>query len=163
MARTAERPALLDELKDQLAPVALRLPSYARLVWELYRDPEVPKGRKVLLSAGLAYSLSPIDLIPGFIPAIGQLDDLYVLLRTALGVLDGLPAERRESHLRAVGLTRATLEDDLRRLRAAAARLAREGIRASGRAAVWGLRVAAAGARRVGRAALLFARKGVRR
>jgi uncharacterized membrane protein YkvA (DUF1232 family) len=43
------------------------------------RDPRVPWYAKVLAVAVAAYALSPIDLIPDFIPVIGYLDDLVIL------------------------------------------------------------------------------------
>lgn len=43
------------------------------------RDPRVPWYAKALAVAIAAYALSPIDLIPDFIPVIGYLDDLILL------------------------------------------------------------------------------------
>ena len=40
---------------------------------------EVPKGSVVAIVAGLLYLVSPIDVIPDFIPVLGLLDDLFVL------------------------------------------------------------------------------------
>ncbi len=48
------------------------------------RDPRVPWYGKVLAAAIVAYALSPIDLIPDFIPVLGYLDDLILI---PLGVL----------------------------------------------------------------------------
>ena len=42
-------------------------------------DPRTPRAAKLLGAAFLAYLLSPIDLIPDFIPVIGQLDDIIVV------------------------------------------------------------------------------------
>ena len=42
-------------------------------------DPRVPWIAKVLAGAVAAYALSPIDLIPDFIPVLGQLDDLIIV------------------------------------------------------------------------------------
>ena len=43
------------------------------------RDPRVPTGVKVLALAVAAYAVSPIDLIPDFIPVLGYLDDLILV------------------------------------------------------------------------------------
>jgi uncharacterized membrane protein YkvA (DUF1232 family) len=48
------------------------------------RDPRVPCYAKVAAIAVAAYALSPIDLIPDFIPVIGYLDDLVIV---PLGIL----------------------------------------------------------------------------
>ena len=43
------------------------------------RDPRVPWFAKAMALAVAAYALSPIDLIPDFIPVIGYLDDLVIV------------------------------------------------------------------------------------
>ena len=52
-----------------------------------YRDPRTPWYAKALAVLVAAYALSPIDLIPDFIPVLGQLDDLLLVpLGIALAV-----------------------------------------------------------------------------
>ena len=53
-------------------------------LWLAARDPRTPWYAKMLALAVAAYALSPIDLIPDFIPVIGYLDDVVVV---PLGVL----------------------------------------------------------------------------
>lgn len=48
-------------------------------VWYLVRDPRTPPSSKAVAWLVLAYALSPIDLIPDFIPVLGLLDDLLLL------------------------------------------------------------------------------------
>ena len=43
------------------------------------RDPRTPWYAKVLAAAIVAYAVSPIDLIPDFIPVLGLLDDVLLL------------------------------------------------------------------------------------
>ena len=133
-------PSLLQGLKQTLMPVAGRLPAYTRLLARLYRDPATSRRQRLWLAAGLGYSLSPVDLIPGLIPGLGQLDDLYAVLSTLNRVLGQLPPERRGAHLTAVGLDPLVLEEDLERIRVAMGLLVRAGLRGAGRALAWTLR-----------------------
>lgn len=48
-------------------------------VWLAARDPRVPVLAKLLAACVAAYALSPIDLIPDFIPVLGYLDDLILV------------------------------------------------------------------------------------
>jgi uncharacterized membrane protein YkvA (DUF1232 family) len=48
-------------------------------LWLAARDPRVPWYAKALCAAVAAYALSPIDLIPDFVPVLGYLDDLILL------------------------------------------------------------------------------------
>ncbi|MEO6042085.1 MAG: DUF1232 domain-containing protein [Croceibacterium sp.] len=48
-------------------------------LWLAARDPQVPWHAKALAGAVAAYALSPIDLIPDFIPVLGLLDDLLIV------------------------------------------------------------------------------------
>ena len=53
-------------------------------LWLAARDPRVPWLAKAVAACVAAYALSPIDLIPDFIPVIGYLDDLLLV---PLGIL----------------------------------------------------------------------------
>lgn len=99
-------------LAVSIATIA-RLPRYARLTAALLRDPEVPKRSKVALTAGLAYLVSPIDLVPGLVPVIGQLDDVLAVLLGIRVALAALPERVRTDHLVRVGLTADQLDADL--------------------------------------------------
>ena len=56
-------------------------------LWLAAREPRVPRAAKVLAFAVAAYALSPIDLIPDFVPVVGLLDDLLIVpLGIALAV-----------------------------------------------------------------------------
>ena len=85
-----------------------RLKQWARSIkrdvialWIAARDPRVPWYAKAVAGLVAAYALSPIDLIPDFIPIIGYLDDLLIV-----------PA----GIMLAVKLTPADLMDEFRRL-----------------------------------------------
>jgi len=56
---------------------ALKKNTYA--LYLASKDPRVPVPAKIIIGLVVAYALSPIDLIPDFIPVIGYLDDLVLL------------------------------------------------------------------------------------
>src|SRR6202795_4330859 len=58
---------------------ARRLSQDGHAIYLASRDPRVPWYVKFLAIAVAAYALSPIDLIPDFIPVIGYLDDLIIV------------------------------------------------------------------------------------
>ncbi len=51
------------------------LPNLLALFRGLLKDPRVPRRAKVILGIGVAWVVSPIDLIPEFLPVVGPLDD----------------------------------------------------------------------------------------
>ena len=52
----------------------------ARLAFRLFREPRVPMVLKAVPLLALLYVISPIDFVPDFIPGLGQLDDLGIIL-----------------------------------------------------------------------------------
>ena len=62
------------------------LPDIVRLVTRLVADPVLPRSAKIALAAAVVYLISPIDLVPDFVPFVGYLDDALV----AAVVLDGI-------------------------------------------------------------------------
>jgi uncharacterized membrane protein YkvA (DUF1232 family) len=100
---------LLIVLARRLPPGAAKelaafLPDCVTTVRVLRRDPRVPRRAKVAVVVAGLWVLSPIDLIPEFLPVIGPLDDIIVvalLLRYAARtvprqvILDAWPGEPR--------------------------------------------------------------------
>ncbi|MGQ0578514.1 MAG: YkvA family protein [Betaproteobacteria bacterium] len=62
-------------------------------LWFAYRDPRTPWYAKVLTMLIVAYALSPIDLIPDFIPVLGYLDELILLPAGIYLALKLVPAQ----------------------------------------------------------------------
>jgi uncharacterized membrane protein YkvA (DUF1232 family) len=56
-----------------------RLATRLLALWKLVRHPDTPRAPKLVALLTLAYALSPIDLIPDFIPVLGLLDDLVLV------------------------------------------------------------------------------------
>ena len=55
------------------------LPACVTLLRRLRRDPRVPRRAKIALTLAVLWVLSPIDLLPEFLPVIGPLDDAVVV------------------------------------------------------------------------------------
>ena len=77
-----------------------RLKVWARTVkrdvialWLAARDPRVPGYAKILAAVVAAYALSPIDLIPDFIPVLGYVDDLILVPLGILIAVKLIPAD----------------------------------------------------------------------
>jgi uncharacterized membrane protein YkvA (DUF1232 family) len=132
--------------RERLGAMLRRAPSYARLGWRLGKDPMLSKARRVAVVAAAGYLVSPIDLVPGFIPVLGQLDDLAFALAALRLALDGLHPDRRRMHLEAVGLQDAHLSEDIRTVGASVAWIARRSLRVTGRLLRSGAHLAEGGA-----------------
>ena len=64
--------------RDLAGPAARLIPDLARLVRSLLADRDTPRSVKLALAGLLLWIVSPIDLIPEFIPVVGALDDLVL-------------------------------------------------------------------------------------
>jgi uncharacterized membrane protein YkvA (DUF1232 family) len=65
--------------REDARAFATFIPDCIVLVTRLARDPRVPRRRKLLLIALVAYLSLPFDLVPDFIPVAGQLDDAIIV------------------------------------------------------------------------------------
>lgn len=65
--------------RDQVRELAMILPHLAKLLGRLAKDPRVPLRAKVFAAAAAAYAMSPVDLIPDFVPVLGRTDDIVVV------------------------------------------------------------------------------------
>ena len=89
MARRRRR-RVVDEDQVERAPRAgarrtviyyiRQLPHFLRMLFGLVADPRVSMMDKLLVAGAIAYIVTPIDLIPDFIPFLGEVDDLYFLV-----------------------------------------------------------------------------------
>ena len=58
----------------------LELPRFVRLLWGLLTDKRVASIDKLLVAGAIAYIVAPVDLVPDFIPFLGEVDDVYLLV-----------------------------------------------------------------------------------
>ncbi len=84
-----------------------------KLILRLLGDKRINPWLKVIPVAGLAYLVSPLDLIPDIIlPVIGELDDAAILWLTNYLFIELCPPEIVAEHVRALGVSLPGHEDE---------------------------------------------------
>jgi uncharacterized membrane protein YkvA (DUF1232 family) len=78
--------------------LALLAPDLFHLLVKLSIDKDVPVTAKAKLAIALAYFVSPIDLIPDFIPVVGYLDDIAVAAYVLNEILNKVDPEIVQKH-----------------------------------------------------------------
>jgi uncharacterized membrane protein YkvA (DUF1232 family) len=67
------------QLRKLAGDLVTTLPNIVKLLSRLVRDPRVPRRSKMVVGAALAYVVSPLDLLPEFIPVVGFADDALLV------------------------------------------------------------------------------------
>jgi uncharacterized membrane protein YkvA (DUF1232 family) len=117
-------------MPDRLKDWAQTIKRDVHALYLASRDPRVPWYAKALAVGVAAYALSPIDLIPDFIPVLGYLDDVIILPLGILLVVRMIPPEIMAEHR---ALVLAASERPVSRMAAAVIAL------------IWALSIALAG------------------
>jgi uncharacterized membrane protein YkvA (DUF1232 family) len=94
---------LLRAQRRQPYPTGLRdtlrlLPDVPRLLRRLAADPDVPRSVRIRLILLIAYLVSPIDLVPDFIPVVGYADDVLLVAITLRSIIRHAGPEVIERH-----------------------------------------------------------------
>jgi uncharacterized membrane protein YkvA (DUF1232 family) len=98
-------------------PVATRIPTYARLVTALVLDERMPASRKALLAGAAGYLAVGRDLVPDYVPVLGGIDDLVVVVLAVDLFLEGAPDDLLEEKLDDLGIDRAAFDRDIAQVR----------------------------------------------
>ncbi|MBI2908695.1 MAG: DUF1232 domain-containing protein [Chloroflexi bacterium] len=77
----------------------------ARLAWRLMRDDRVPGIVKIIPPLALVYLVLPFDLMPDFVPLLGQVDDLAIVLLGLRLFIYLCPKQVKQEHLAGFGRT----------------------------------------------------------
>ena len=96
----------LSILANRLKAAAKRLKRDVVVLWLAARDPETPLAARLVAFLTAAYALSPVDLIPDFIPALGLLDDLVLVpagIWLALRLIPGTQISRLRRQAEEIG------------------------------------------------------------
>jgi len=73
-------PGKTSDTRRWLKEAMLALPRMVKLIGRLIRDPRVPTRAKAFALVSVGYVLSPVDIIPDFVPVIGEADDVLVVI-----------------------------------------------------------------------------------
>ena len=89
------------------ASILRTLVAHLRLTVRLLREPGVPLLMKIVPAVAAVYVISPIDAVPDFLPVLGQLDDLGVIVMALETFLKLCPARVVDFHRAALAQGRA--------------------------------------------------------
>jgi uncharacterized membrane protein YkvA (DUF1232 family) len=84
--------------RERLRALAGAIPDCVLLLRRLMRDPRLSRPRTLLLALAVGYLAFPIDLVPDFIPVIGQLDDAVIAALALRSVVRGAGEEAIREH-----------------------------------------------------------------
>ena len=79
-------------------------PKYVMLYQRLLTDPRVPAWSKAMLLGALGFAVSPLNM-PNYIPVVGALDDIGIILFAGNLFMKNVPAHVLAEHRLAVGIT----------------------------------------------------------
>jgi len=99
---TGFRRVFLEGIKDPKGFIQLiaYLPQFLKLYSRLFKDPRVPIHLKVLLLFAFIYLVTPIDIFPDFfVPILGQIDDLFILIIALKFFLKKCPGDVLMEHV----------------------------------------------------------------
>jgi uncharacterized membrane protein YkvA (DUF1232 family) len=84
--------------RSEAAALVRFIPDCVVLLKRLLADPRVPRRRKAILVLLVGYLLLPVDLVPDFVPLVGQLDDAIVAALALRAILRGSGPELVREH-----------------------------------------------------------------
>lgn len=84
--------------RSALIELVKLVPPCLALLRDILRDPEIPRRAKIAPALTIVYLAMPIDLIPDFIPGIGQLDDALIVAWAFRHLVASAGRERVEHH-----------------------------------------------------------------
>jgi uncharacterized membrane protein YkvA (DUF1232 family) len=82
----------------------VHLPSFLKLFSRLVKDPRITLAPKLVVLGALAYVVLPTDLVPDFVPGLGQADDVAVLLAGLRLFLRLCPPEVVQEHVKSIAV-----------------------------------------------------------
>jgi uncharacterized membrane protein YkvA (DUF1232 family) len=74
------------------------IPDFLKLLLRMFKDSRVSTADKALLIGTIVYAITPLDILPDFIPFVGQIDDIYLIAIGLLRMLNRTPDEVIQEH-----------------------------------------------------------------
>jgi uncharacterized membrane protein YkvA (DUF1232 family) len=93
---TEKRGKLVGNVPDKYQKMfeyALMIPDIITLMYRLFKDKRVKLDIKIKVAAILAYLVSPIDIVPDFIPMVGKIDDVAIAFFGLNSIINDIPEE----------------------------------------------------------------------
>jgi uncharacterized membrane protein YkvA (DUF1232 family) len=91
------------QLKRRMKNLLMFLPNMIALCGKLMTDRRVSTTDKVLFAGAIVYAIMPLDLIPDFLPFVGQVDDAYLIALTLLRLINHTDESILREHWRGGG------------------------------------------------------------
>lgn len=87
---------------NRLKNLFLKFKRELQLYRNILADPRTPRLTKILLGSAVAYAVTPVDIIPDFIPVVGHLDNAIIVPALVYLALKTIPKPVLEEHRRAL-------------------------------------------------------------
>lgn len=85
-----------------IARFVWHLPNFVKLYWRLFTDRRVSLLAKAVLLAAIAYVILPWDFVPEYIPFLGEIDDIVVIVLGLRGFITLCPRGIVREHVAAI-------------------------------------------------------------
>ncbi len=84
--------------KKTVSTTLKQLPNFFRLLYGLITDKRVQRVDKLMVAGAIAYIVLPLDLVPDFIPFLGEVDDLFLIIMAVQRLINNAGRRVVEDH-----------------------------------------------------------------
>lgn len=84
--------------KKTVSNTLKQLPNFFRLLYGLITDKRVQRVDKLMVAGAIAYILLPLDFVPDFLPFVGEVDDLFLIILAVQRLINNAGRRVVEDH-----------------------------------------------------------------
>lgn len=84
--------------KKTISNTLQQLPNFFRLLYGLITDKRVQRVDKLMVAGAIAYILLPLDFVPDFLPFVGEVDDLFLIILSVQRLINNAGRRVVEDH-----------------------------------------------------------------